>query len=111
MLDFGVCGPNASQPYYNISYAPLSTSISSSDGSGAADIITDDYDQAASSTTMFSYASASSGDTTASASATATEIFFEPLSTTYAAVESTWAAGSYADAATTTVTVLKKVGC
>ncbi|KAH0143211.1 hypothetical protein KCU67_g13669, partial [Aureobasidium melanogenum] len=111
MPDFGVCGLNASQPYYNISYAPLSTSVSSSDGTGAAGIVTDDFDQSASSTTMFSYSPESSGNAMATTSATATETSFEPLSTTYTAVESTWAAGSYADASTTTVTVLKKVDC
>ncbi|CAD0086892.1 unnamed protein product [Aureobasidium mustum] len=109
MSNFGVCDFNASQPYYNISYAPLSTSISSSDGTGAAGIVTDDFDQAASSTTMFSYAPESSGTSMATASATATEISFVPLSTTYAAVESTWAARSYAEAPTTTITVLKEV--
>lgn len=98
MSNFGVCDLNASQPYYNISYAPLSTSISSSDGTGAAGIVTDDFDQAASSTTMFSYASESSVTSMATAPATETEISFEPLSTDYTAVESTWAAGSFAEA-------------
>ncbi|KAG9587498.1 hypothetical protein KCU77_g5841, partial [Aureobasidium melanogenum] len=107
MSNFGVCG----QPYYNISYAPLSTSISSNDGTGAAGIVTDDLDQSASSTTMFSYSPESSQSMMATTSATATEISFEPLSTTYPAVQSTWAAGSYADTSTTTVTVLKKVDC
>ncbi|KAG9654346.1 hypothetical protein KCU95_g4317, partial [Aureobasidium melanogenum] len=111
MSNFGVCGFNASQPYYSISYAPLSTSISSNDGTGAAGIVTDDFDQSASSTTMFSYAPESSGSVMATAAAIATEISFEPLDATYTAVKSTWAAGSYADASATTVTVLKKVDC
>ncbi|KAH0354951.1 hypothetical protein KCU83_g2363, partial [Aureobasidium melanogenum] len=107
MSNFGVCG----QPYYNISYASLSTSILSNDGTGAAGIVTDDLDQSASSTAMFSYSSESSQSMMATTSATATEISFEPLSTTCPAVQSTWAAGSYADNSTTTVTVLKKVDC
>ncbi|KAH0345171.1 hypothetical protein KCU81_g4474, partial [Aureobasidium melanogenum] len=111
MSNFGVCGFNASQPYYNISYAPLSTSVSLSDGTGAAGIVTDDFDQSASSITMFSYAPESSGSVVTTALATATEISFEPVSATCTAVESTWAAASYADAPTTTVTVLKKVDC
>ncbi|KAG9546585.1 hypothetical protein KCU71_g4986, partial [Aureobasidium melanogenum] len=109
--NFGVCSLNTSQSYYNISYAPLSTSISSSDGTGAAGIVSDDFDQSAPSITMFSYSPESSQSVMATTSATATEISFEPLSTTYTAVESTWAAGSYADASTTTVTVSKKVDC
>ncbi|KAH0367317.1 hypothetical protein KCU65_g4748, partial [Aureobasidium melanogenum] len=111
MSNFGVCGFNVSQPYYNISYAPLSTSVSSSDGTGAAGIVTDDFDQSVSSITMFSYAPESSGSVVATASTTTTEIAFEPLSTTYTAVESTWAAGSLAAASTTTVTMLKRVDC
>lgn len=82
-----------------------------SDGSGAAGIVTDEFDQGATSITMFSYAPVNSENVMTTASATATQISFEPLSTTYTAVESTWAVESYADATMTTVTVLKKVGC
>jgi hypothetical protein len=61
--------------------------------------------------TMFSYAPESSGSVASSELVTATEISFEPLSTTYTAIESTWAAGIYKDALVTIVTVLKKVNC
>jgi hypothetical protein len=111
MPNFGVCGSNASQPSYSFSYAPLSTSAPLDDGTGAAGIITDDLAQPAPSTTMFSYAPESSGSVMSSTTAAATEISFEPLSTTYTAAESTWAAGSYADASVSTVTVLEKVDC
>ncbi|KAK6006883.1 hypothetical protein QM012_005891 [Aureobasidium pullulans] len=109
--NFGVCDLNASQPYYNISYAPLSTAVSSSDDTGSAGVVTNDFDQSAFLITMFSYAPESSENVMVTASATATEISFEPLSTTYTAVESTWAAVSYTDASTTTVTVVKKAVC
>jgi hypothetical protein len=111
MPNFGVCGFNASQPSYSFSYVPLSTSSPLNDGSGAAGIITDDLAQPAFLTTMFSYAPESIVTSTSPAHATMTEISFEPLSTTFTAVESTWAAGSYADASVSTVTVLKKVDC
>jgi hypothetical protein len=111
MPNFGICGSNASQPSYSFSYAPLSTSSPLNDGSGAAGIITDDLAQPAFLTTMFSYAPESTGSVMNSALTTTTEISFEPLSTTYTAVESTWAAGSYADVSVSTVTVLKKVDC
>lgn len=111
MPNFGVCGFNASQLSYSFSYAPPSTSDPLSDGTGAAGIVTDDLAQPASSTTMFSYAPESSGSMMSSAVATASEISFEPLSTTYTAVESTWAAGIYKDTSVTTVTVLEKMKC
>jgi hypothetical protein len=111
MPNFGVCGFNASQPSYSFSYAPLSTSDPLSDGSGAAGIITDDLAQPASSTVMFSYAPESSGSMMSSDLTTTTGISFEPMSTTYTAVESTWAAGSYEDASVTTINVLKNIDC
>ncbi|CAD0081928.1 unnamed protein product, partial [Aureobasidium vineae] len=111
MHNFGICGLNASQPLYSFSYAPLSTFAPLSDGAGAAGIVTDDLDQAASSTSMFSYTPESNGSAISSTLATETKISFQPTSTTHTAVESTWAAGSYADALTTTITVLKRVSC
>lgn len=111
MPNFGVCGHNASQPSYSFSYIPLTTSASSDDGTGAAGIITDDLSQPTSSIAMFSYAPESSASVMGSTLATTTEISFEPLSTTYTAVKSTWAATSYADASVTTVTVLKTIEC
>jgi hypothetical protein len=110
MLNFGVCGYNASQPTYSFSYAPLSTSASLDDGTGAAGIITDDLAPTPS-ITMFSYAPESTGASMSSTTAIASELSFEPMSTTYTAVKSTWAAVSYADASVTTVTVLKKIDC
>jgi hypothetical protein len=99
MPNFGVCGDNASQPTYSFSYDPISTSTPLNDSTGAAGIITD------------AYAPESTEVSMSSALVTATDISFEPLSTTYTAVESTWAAVSYADASVTTVTVLKKIDC
>jgi hypothetical protein len=110
MPNFGVCGFNASQPSYSFSYDPLSTSTPLNDGAGAAGIVTDGL-ASTPSITMFSYAPESSGSVMSSALATATDISFGPISTTYTAVKSTWAAASYADASVTTVTVLKKVEC
>jgi hypothetical protein len=110
MTNFGVCGYNASQPTYSFSYAPLSTSAPLDDGTGAAGIVTDDLAPTPS-IMMFSYAPESMQVSISFASATATEISFEPLSTPYTAVESTWAAVSYADASVATVTVLKKIDC
>jgi hypothetical protein len=113
MPSFGVCGLNTAQSSYSFSYAPLSTSDPLSDGTGTAGIVTDDLAQPASPTsaTLFSYAPESSGNVISSAVMTAPEISFEPLSTTYTAVDSTWAARIYKDAWVTTVTVLKKVNC
>lgn len=111
MPNFGICGLNASIPSYSFSYSPLSTSAPPDDGTGAAGIITDDLGQPTSSTTMFSYAPESTRNVMGSTLATTTEISFEPLSTTYTAVESTWAAASYQDASVTTVTVLKTIEC
>ena len=112
MLSFGVCGFNASQPTYSFSYAPFSIPLTPlSDGTGAAGIVTDDLAQPASSTMLFSYAPENSGSVMSSTFATTTVVSFEPLSTTYTTVKSTWAAGSYKDASMTTVTVLEKVDC
>jgi hypothetical protein len=111
MSNFGVCGFDASQPSYNLSYAPISTSSPLNDGSGAAGIITDDLAQPGSSTTMFSYAPESTESVMSSTTVTATKISFELMSTTYTAVESTWAAASYTEASVTTVTALKSVDC
>ena len=111
MSNFGVCGFNASQPSYSLSYSPLSTSAPLDDGTGAAGIITDDLGQPAASTAMYSYAPESSGSMMSSVLPTMTEISFEPLSTTYTAVKSTRAAASYQDASMTTVTVLKTIKC
>jgi hypothetical protein len=110
MPNFGVCGDNASQPTYSFSYDPISTSTPLNDSTGAAGIITDDLAPTPS-ITMFTYAPESTEVSMSSALVTATDISFEPLSTTYTAVESTWAAVSYADASVTTVTVLKKIDC
>jgi hypothetical protein len=110
MPNFGVCGYDASQPIHSFSYDPISTSTPLNDSTGAAGIVTDDLAPTLS-ITMFSYAPESMQVSMSSASATATEISFEPLSTTYIAVESTWAAVSYADASVTTLTVLKKIDC
>jgi len=111
MPNFGVCGFNASQPSYSFSYSPLSTSAPLDDGTGAAGIITDGLDQPAASTTMYSHAPESTESMMSSALPTMTEISFEPLSTTYTAVKSTWAAASYQDASVTTFTVLKTIKC
>lgn len=111
MSNFGVCGSNASQPSSSFSYAPLSTSASLNDDAGAAGIITDDLSQPTSSITVFSYAPESIGSVMASTLSITTKISFEPLSTTYTAVKSTWAAASYQDASVSTVTVLKTIEC
>ncbi|THY68637.1 hypothetical protein D6C97_00148 [Aureobasidium pullulans] len=114
--DFGTCNLNTTTtttPHYSFSYQPLSTSISatSNDNTGAAGIITDDVAPAPS-TVGINHGPESTGDVDVPTITlpTVTGISFEPISTTYTAVQSTWAATSYEEASMITVT-MKKISC